>query len=103
MIAIDQIQEEVRCIDPNLGMETSEFETAVLPLAALQVGQRVSALAKFTGYPQGFIKPGAERLRKNGIWRRGTTYAGWFEEETGGVAFWCDAAVAEGLLEGTER
>lgn len=64
MIAIDQIQEEVRCIDPNLGMETSEFETAVLLLAALQVGQRVSALAKLTGYPQGFIKPGAERLRK---------------------------------------
>lgn len=96
---LEGIQTLVRELDQALGDEDDYFKSAVLLLAALSVGQDVERLADFTGFPLEFIEPRAWRLKKNGIWKDGQTRANWFDEDGGGVAFWMDVALAEGLLE----
>jgi hypothetical protein len=71
----------------------------VLLLAAVDgVGQDVDDLAAFTGYDRDWIVEVAERLERSGIWRDGVTYGDWADDETGGIAFWMDVSVAQGLL-----
>lgn len=97
-VTVEQIEREVRRLDPH--STGSGFQTAVLMLAALQIGTGdVEALQRFTGFDQEFIETRATNLRRNGIWTAdGKTDCAWFEKD-GGIAFWCDVNVAEGLME----
>lgn len=96
---MQEIEREVQHLDPNLDADNSSFKTAVLLLAAALMSQDIDALVEFTGYPTEFITERAEKLRKNGVWVDGKTVADWLDPETGGLAFWLDVLVAEGMVE----
>lgn len=72
-------------------------DTGVMLLAALEVGPDEQKVAEFTGIPLDYIRPRAERLRANGVWKNGKTHCEWFAKD-GGVAFVMDVCVAEGLM-----
>lgn len=97
-MSLRSIKSIVEKMEPTIKPTDSAFQTTVILLAALQVGQNVRELSKFTGYPETFIRERAVRLKQNGIWKAGKTYADWLNEEDGGIAFWCDVNVAEGLM-----
>jgi hypothetical protein len=91
-------EKEVKRLDPQVNKEDDAFKTGVLLLASLQEGANIQRLAKFTGYDKGFIRERAARARKNGIFVGGEVRCDWFDEKAGGVAFWVDVLVAQGLL-----
>ena len=98
---IEKIRKEVKNMDPNLDARTMAFKAAVCLLSGLQVGTNPSAIAEFTGFPLKTVQGFAEHLVKSGVWNDGKTYCNWFDEEHGGIAFWCDVAVAQGYLQRT--
>lgn len=97
-LTLKQIKREVKRLDSALKETDPSFDTAVILLAALQVGANDKKVSDFTGIPLGEVTKRGKRLRKNGIWKRGVTYADWANKESGGVAFWMDVCVADGLM-----
>jgi hypothetical protein len=91
-------EREVKRLDPQIDKKDDAFKAGVLLLAALQEGANMQRLAKFTGYDKGFVRAHVKRARDNGIFVGGRVHCDWFEEEFGGVAFWVDVLVAQGLL-----
>ncbi len=93
-------RQQIRKLDKNCDPATQEGQAAALMLAALKHGCRQTReLARVTGVPLRDAFDIARRLRANRIWRSdGRTHADWANEETGAIAFWCDVAVACGLM-----
>ena len=102
-VTLALINKTVQESDPALTPDDDYFKTATLLLAIASLGVELSRLAAFTKLPEGFIKPRIQRLTKNGIWKRGNLHVNWADEESGGIAFWMDVAVAEGLLARTRK
>jgi len=101
---LDYIHREVKRLDPKLGEHTDTFATAVCLLAAaLVVGPNVRRVARFTGYHVPFVKSRFERLRKQGVIRRGKFNVEWDHKTEGGVAFWMDVCVAEGIMDRVQQ
>ena len=96
---IDKIRAEVKKMDPNLDARTFAFKAAVCLLSALQVGPDVDKVAEFTGFPRKTVNEFAERLIEGGVWKDGKTCCEWFEKDNGGIAFWMDVCVAQGLMQ----
>lgn len=85
---------------PNVEKDDEAFRAGVVLLSALDVGQRPRALSEFTGYTVEEIQRYSANLRANNVWNRGRVYhSGWDDEESGGMAFWMDVAIALGYLE----
>jgi hypothetical protein len=97
-MSLKRIKAEVRRMDPKLDPESSAFRAAVVLLSALYVGANERNVAEFTGYDRKEIRRWARNLRAAGVWCRGHTASEWDHPEHGGIAFWMDTAVAEGLL-----
>lgn len=93
-----QISKEVRRLDPSLKHNSTEFQAASVLLASLFVGPKDRPISELLGYPLELVKTFGGRLRENKVWGREKIYADWGDPETGGAAFWMDAAVAMGYL-----
>lgn len=102
-ITLPFIKKEVHRLDPALNESEDYFKTAVVMLSALKVGTDVDELVKFTRLPEPFIAERVGRLNASGIFDGDEIRANWFDEENGGIAFWMDVAVAEGLIERTNN
>ena len=98
-MTLNEIKAEVKKMDPQLDRRTKAFKAAVCLLSALQVGADSEAVSKFTGYPRKLVDAFTERLISGGVWREGKTCCEWFEEDNGGIAFWLDVCVAQGLMD----
>jgi hypothetical protein len=97
-ITREQLVAAVLNLDKNLIEGEVYFKTALFMLGALYVGHDLGKLEKLTGVEREFIEPRADRLRRARIWvKDDKTACEWFEDG-GGVAFWIDVAVAEGLM-----
>lgn len=97
---IEDITSAVEGLDPNLDPNLDTFRSALLLLSSAVVGPDEAKVAAFTGLPAAFVAERAERLRASGVWTgEGKIAADWWDEETGGIAFWIDVNVAEGLME----
>lgn len=85
----------------DLGLGDSEDEpVATVMLAALECGANAAAISEFLGWPRGRVRAIGRGLRAAGIWKhRETHHSGWFDEDSGGIAFVMDLAVYKGLLE----
>ncbi len=94
---------EVKRLDPKLNEGSEDFSTALMLLAALVLGTNEKMISRFTGLPLYFIRPRADRLRKNKIWIGNKTFCDWFKKGYGGIAFWIDVLVAQGMLNRKEK
>lgn len=95
---LKQVKAEVKKLDPQLSENDTSFTTAVILISGLVIGANADKVARFTGYRRSEVRDRATRLRENGVWQRGKTCCEWFEKETGGIAFWMDVMVADGLM-----
>jgi hypothetical protein len=77
------------------------YRTAVVLLAALQLGPNVDALSRFTGYSWDFVRAIAGRSIEAGLWTEDDVGCDhWFAEDgqVRCIVFWADTAVDQGLL-----
>lgn len=102
-MSVEEVREAVVGLDPNLEPDSGAFRIATAMLAAVVLGSHdVNRIAAFTGVPRKEVGEAFGRLRAQRVFR-GTPNdpqfaVGWFDEEDGGIAFWCDVLVAQGLL-----
>lgn len=95
-----QIEAEVMRLDPSLDKDSESFKAAVVMLTALKVGAVQIRIKKELGYcyPMKLISWFGYNLRKAGIWKKEKTHSDWFGKD-GGLTFWLDVCVAQGLME----
>ena len=99
-IVIEVEADDVHWLVSEWKSDDEGYHAAVVLLAALEVGQRPKSLSEFTGYDESEIKKFSANLRASNVWNRGRTYhSGWDDEKNGGIAFWMDTAIAQGLVE----
>lgn len=96
---LSTLVDEVARLDPRLAPDSTRFRSAVLLLAARELGQNVDRLARFTRYPREMVARCARRLVDNGVWKQGETVSRWAADpREDPEAFWGDVGVAEGKL-----
>lgn len=101
---LSEIYKTVHELDEALGEEESAFKTAALLITLLQMPPDAQALSRFLKLPLNFVEERLDRLKTQGVLDAdGKICTDWFDEESGGVAFWMDVAVAEGILERTSK
>jgi len=96
------IETEVKRLDSKIKKSDETFKIATILLSALRVGADSQAIAKFLKIDKKEIEKYEKNLRKNKVWVGKKTICEWFEKDKGGVAFWCDVLVAQGLLKKTK-
>jgi len=97
-MTLEEIVSFVHELDEKCPEGSDVFNTAIMLLAALEVGADPDAVAEFTGLSLEFIMTRAARLEKAEVWKDGKTYAEWADEEVGIIAFWLDVCIAEDYL-----
>ena len=76
-----------------------QFLAGMLLLAASEVGTKIRACAKFIGVREARLRDIRNRLQASGVWTPGgIAHSGWFDEESGGIAFCMDVAIGVGWL-----
>ncbi|HEV2132264.1 MAG TPA: hypothetical protein VGR27_14210, partial [Longimicrobiaceae bacterium] len=88
----------IRARDPERCAISSTYWAVTLLLAAIEVGQNIDRLARYTGCKRSFVARCARRLVDNGVWQGGETICEWAVEREAHPSFWKDVAVAEGKL-----
>jgi len=83
----------------ELEADDETYKAAAVLLASATLGPNPAAIAKTLKYPSALVAKFNYNLRKSGVWKRGRVFANWGDKETGGVAFWMDVMVAQGLME----
>jgi hypothetical protein len=98
-LSLEEIENEVRQLDPEVSRDELGFRTAVVLLAAsFAVGPNVGGLASFTGYPVSFVADISRRMCNCGLWTADHVETDhWFEGDCIVSSFWADTLVAEGL------
>ena len=96
-ISREQIYAEVKHLDPKLQKNEEEYTIATILLSGLVVGANVEKIATFLKLPVKTVKKYEKNLRDNKVWVEDKTVAEWFKTN-GGIAFWCDVAIAKGYL-----
>lgn len=98
-LTLAKVKKEVLKIYGQKEDDGSEaFMAGVCLLSSARFGPKPDEIAKFTGYPRGTVRKFAKNLRASGVWKDGKVHVDWFSKDGGGVAFLCDALVAQGLL-----
>ena len=75
------------------------FDAGLVLLGSAVVGPNVKRISSWAGIPRDIVALYGKRLRDNGIWVGSKIHAEWFDEKTGGIAFFCDVNVALGHME----
>ena len=92
------IEASVKKLDPKLKKNEETFKIATILLSSIQVGADPKAIAKFLDIGVKEVEKYEKNLRKSKVWQGKKVACEWFEKEAGGVAFWCDVLVAQGLV-----
>src|SRR5262249_38066729 len=98
-LSIERIHEEIRKMKPGWGdPESDGYKALIVMYAALNVGQDVSRLSRFTGYPEELITTIKQRLRLALLWEEGDLFNidHWFSESD--LDFFLDSMVAIGEI-----
>jgi hypothetical protein len=97
------VKEALEELDPAMkGCEDEPgYRTAIVLLAALELGPDAEALSRFTGYSPKFIRESAWRSVEAGLWTDDDVCCDHWLAQDGQVrfvVFWMDTLVAEGVL-----
>lgn len=98
-MTLTEIHDTVTELDPDLDPTDPTYHVAALLLASATVGTDPFTLAAFTGEHIEWVMQIAVRLRASGVWEDDGVACNWWDEESGGLEFWLDVLVAQGLME----
>lgn len=89
-------------LDPKLSPTDDGYAAAVVLLAAAKKGTLARDIAREAKYPYQLVCRFVRNYRAGGVFHQGKVRAeDWHDEETGGVGFWLDVCVGQGLVKKT--
>ena len=95
--ALQSLKSDVWAMDEELAEDSFTFWAAMVLLASYMVGPYTVRVARFLGYPVGFVQVIAARLIQSGIWAGDEVSSEpWLDPEKGMLSFMLDLMVAEG-------
>lgn len=93
------IRKVVKKMDRHLAESDPTFNIAMVLVAAIEVGPNSDKVAKRAHLPRSLTRGIFGKCRDSGIFVKGKIrHSGWFDKESGGVAFWLDVACVQGYL-----
>ncbi len=93
------LRKVLKKMDPNLSVKDKAFNAALVLLAAAEVGPSADKIAKRAVLPRKEARQITARCRKARLFVKGQIHhGGWFDKDSGGIAFWMDVACVNGLL-----
>jgi len=96
---LEEIKKEVRILDPELSEDSPDFRAAVYLLSAANLGPASGYLKTFTGFKYKEIYKWNKNAKNNGLFKNNTLYhSGWIDDDTGGIGFWLDVLILQGLI-----
>jgi hypothetical protein len=97
---LEKLKAAIHASDPNITEDAEAFQAALVLLAAADMDSTsVAPLTAATGVPYALVRKFVRNLKLNGVFRGGKIHhSGWDDEQHGGIAFWMDVCVAEGLM-----
>ena len=99
---LEEIEKMVKKIDPKIETTDEGYKPAVVLLSAVFIGADAKKVAAFTKLPLKLIQKFEKNLRESKVWVGNKTFCDWENEEDGGIAFWCDVLVAQGMIKRVE-
>lgn len=95
-----EYRQKLNELDEGLSYVEPAARTAIVLLGAANAGTTdYHAIAKETGLPVRVCKQIWTKAVTNGIFKDGKIcHSGWFDKESGWIAFWIDVNVVNGLL-----
>lgn len=96
---MEEIQKQIAKLDPKLKPSDPAYEAAAFLIASLMVGPVQYKIEHLTKLSKKTVARFAKLCRENKIWFGGQVHAGWFDDETGGIAFWSDVNVLLGMFQ----
>lgn len=98
-LQVNDLEQMVLQLDPNIEINTPAFRCAVVMLSATVCGAHDLSLRRFTEYPKYEVQDFYARFVKAGIFRDGEVHhGGWFDKDCGEIAFWCDVLCGLGKV-----
>lgn len=97
----DKLAEILVQLDPSMTPTSESYGEALVLLASIEHGSDEEAIARELQFDPEFVALVGNRLRTAKIWRGdGLSDAAWkrWNEPEGGVAFFCDLNVANGMF-----
>ena len=93
------IRGEIMKLDPKLSRQDEAFSAACFLMACCLVGTKKRALQAFTRFNPLLIDKWYINATHNGLINGGKVHhSGWFDKDSGGVAFWLDVSILLGFI-----
>ena len=99
-MTLKNIKKIIKELDPPFCESDEAFKCAVVLLACTEKPHRINDLVEFTKVDRSLVVKYMRNFRANKFFTRTgkINHSGWFDEETGGIAFYCDVNIGMGFL-----
>lgn len=103
-MTLNKIKKVIKELDDKIKETDEGFKCAVVLLALTEKPQRIKDIAEFTQIERPLVARFMKNFRANKIIRNGKIrHSGWFDKESGGIAFWIDVSCGLGFLQRTSQ
>lgn len=103
-MTLNKIKNIIKSLDPEIKENDEAYKCALVLLACVEKPHRIKDIVEFTNVEKQLVAKYLRNFRANKL-ITGTgriNHGGWFDEETGGLAFYCDVNVGLGYLQRDE-
>lgn len=91
----------IKKAEPAIEETEAPFKAAMVLLLLAYYGHGdIEKLVRLSTYEHEFVTTTLQNIARGGLYKNGKViHSGWFDKDTGGLSFWLDVSVAQGLLE----
>jgi hypothetical protein len=99
-MTLNNIKKIIKTLDPPFSERDEGFKCAVVLLACMQKPHRIKDIVEFTKIDRPLVVKYIRNFRANKFFTNTgkVKHSGWFDEKTGGIAFYCDVNIGLGYL-----
>ena len=100
-MTLKQIKSIIKSLDPPIKETEEGFKCAIVLLSCTEKPHRIKDIVEFTKIERPLVAKYMRNFRANKLFTSTgkINHSGWFDEETGGMAFYCDVNVGLGYLQ----
>lgn len=103
-MTLNKIKNIIKSLDPKIKESDEGYKCAIVLLACTETPHRIKDIVEFTKIEKPLVEKYMRNFRANKLITSSgkINHSGWFDEETGALAFYCDVNIGLGYLQRDE-
>lgn len=99
-MTLNQIKNIIKSLDPPIKEYEEGFKCAIVLLSCTEKPPRIKDIVEFTNIERPLVAKYMRNFKANKFFTSTgkINHSGWFDKDTGGIAFYCDVNVGLGYL-----